>query len=67
MTGVVTFGLGFTVMVNVCAAPKQPFADGMTVMVAIMGDEVKLVAVNDGILPTPLAANPMLVVLFVQL
>jgi hypothetical protein len=40
---------------------------GVTVMVAVTGTVVKLVAVKDGILPVPLAASPMDVVLFVQL
>ena len=36
-------------------------------MVAVTGAVVALVAVKLAILPTPLAANPILVVLFVQL
>lgn len=39
---------------------------GVTVTVAVTGALVKLVAVNEGILPVPLAANPMLVLLLVQ-
>ena len=38
---------------------------GVTTIVAVMGAVVVLVLVKD-ILPVPLAANPMLVVLFVQ-
>ena len=40
---------------------------GVTVTVATTGALVTLVAINDAILPVPLAANPMLVVLLVQL
>ena len=35
-------------------------------IVAVIGDVVALVAVNDGILPEPLAARPIAVLLFVQ-
>jgi hypothetical protein len=36
------------------------------VMVAVIGADVVLVAVNAGIFPDPLAANPIAVLLFVQ-
>jgi hypothetical protein len=62
-----TDGVGFTVIVNVTAVPLQPAADGVTVMVAVIGVAVALVAVNDGILPVPDAARPIAVLLFVQL
>ena len=45
----------------------QPFAVGVTVIVAVTGLDVAFVAVNAAILPVPLAAKPILVVLFVQL
>jgi hypothetical protein len=35
-------------------------------MVAVMGELVALVAVNEGISPDPLAARPMSMLLFVQ-
>jgi len=35
-------------------------------IVAVIGDVVPLVAVNEGILPEPLAARPIAVLLFVQ-
>ena len=54
-------------MVNVIGLPGQPFAEGVTVMVAITGFAVALVAVKDAIFPAPLAASPMDGVLFVQL
>ena len=60
-------GVGLTVMVNVWAAPGQPAADGVTVIVAVTGVLVKLMAVNAGIFPLPEAAKPIDVLLFVQL
>ena len=66
-----TVGVGFTVMVNVCAAPVQVrpalVYEGVTVMVAVTGVVPVLVAVNEAMLPLPLAARPMPVLLFVQL
>ena len=66
-----TVGTGFTVMVNVCDVPVQVMPPlvkvGVTVIVPVTGAVVKLVAVKLLILPVPLAAKPMLVVLFVQL
>lgn len=58
---------GLTVMVKVWAVPKQPFTVGVTVMVAITGLAVPFVAVKAAIVPVPLAAKPMVVLLFVQL
>ena len=40
---------------------------GVTVMVDVTGALVKLVAVNEAILPVPLAANPIDGLLLVQL
>lgn len=62
-----TVGRGFTVIVNVVGAPGQPLAVGVTVMVAVTGAVPALVAVNEPMLPTPLAPKPMDGVLFVQL
>ena len=53
-------------MVKVIGVPVHPFADGVTVIVAVIGDVVALVAVNEGMSPDPLAARPMAVLLFVQ-
>jgi hypothetical protein len=53
-------------MVKVFAVPLQPFIVGVTVTIAVIGEELLLNAVNEGILPVPLAASPMEVVLFVQ-
>ena len=46
--------------------PGQLSAVGVTVIVALIGELVVLVAVNDGTLPEPLAASPMAVLLFVH-
>jgi hypothetical protein len=53
-------------MVKLCGVPAQPFADGVTVIVPAMGDEVLLVPVNDAILPVPADARPMPTLLFVH-
>ena len=53
-------------MVNVIGVPVQPFAVGVTVIVAVIGEVVALVAVNGGILPKPLAVRPIDVLLFVH-
>lgn len=63
-----TVGVGLTVIVKLTGVPVQPEADdGVTVMVAVIGAAVLLVAVKLGILPVPDAARPMAVLLFVQL
>jgi hypothetical protein len=56
-----------TVIVTVLGMPTQPFAVGVTVIIAIIGFEVALTAEKAAILPVPLPARPMLVVLFTQL
>ena len=60
-------GVGFTVMVKLCAAPVQPLAVGVTVMVAVTGVVPVLMAVNDPMFPLPEAGRPMELLLFVQL
>ena len=65
--GSVTDGVGLTVIVNIRGVPLQPFADGVTVIVATTGLPVEFVAVKAAISPVPLAAKPILGVLFVQL
>ena len=66
--GVATaFGIGFTVIINVCGAPGQLLAVGVTVIVPAIGAVPALVAVKVGNeLPEPLAPNPMAVLLFVH-
>ena len=46
--------------------PRHPLTVGVTVMVAVIGEDVRLVAVNPGIFPVPLAPNPIEVLEFVQ-
>ena len=59
-----------TIIVKVLAVPKQvnPLAEnsGVTVIVATTGAVPVFMAAKAAILPTPLAARPMLVLLFVQ-
>ena len=63
-----TVGVGLTVIVNVMLEPVQPLAVvGVTVIVAVTGAAVLLVAMKLGILPCPVAARPILVLLLVQL
>ena len=68
---VFTVGIGLTVIVNVLPVPVQVVPAlvkaGVTVIVAVTGLLVVLVATNAGILPVPLAAKPMELLLFVQL
>ena len=65
--GLVTMGAGSTVMVKETGEPGQPFIVGVTVMVPVVGALVVLVAVKEAIFPLPLAAKPIVVLLFVQL
>ena len=67
MAGVTTVAPGLTVIVNEAGVPLHPLAVGVTVMVAVTGDAPGLLAVNDAMLPVPLAARPMEGVLLVQL
>jgi hypothetical protein len=64
-------GEGFTVIVNVLDVPVHVVGPvvkvGVTVIVAVTAEVLVLMAVNDGMFPVPVAANPMEVVLLVQL
>ena len=53
-------------MVNDVDDPVQPLAVGVTVIVAVIGDVVLLIAVKAAIFPLPFAARPIAVLLFVQ-
>jgi hypothetical protein len=68
LAGSVTCADGLTVIVNVSAGPTQltdPFVKvGVTVIVALIGDVPEFVALNDAILPEPLATSPIAVLLF---
>lgn len=65
-----TTGIGFTVMVNITGVPEQvtpPLVKvGVTVMVAVIGAPVLLVATKL-ILPVPVAPSPMSILLLAQL
>ena len=45
-------------MVNVVGVPVHPLAVGVTVMLAVVGDVVELVAVNGPIFPLPVVPKP---------
>ncbi len=61
-------GVGLTVMVKLCGVPAHPLAEGVTVMVAVTGAVVLLIAVKLAmLLSVPLPARPMVVSEFVQL
>jgi hypothetical protein len=67
----VTTGIGFTVMVKVCALPGQVTLllvnCGVTVTVEVtMAEFEGLMAAKEAIFPVPLAANPIEVSVFVQ-
>ncbi len=70
LAGSFTCPFGFTLIVNVWAVPEhetEPLVNvGVTVMVAVIVVVPELVAVNDGILPVPLAPRPMLVLLLLH-
>jgi hypothetical protein len=53
-------------MVKLEVVPTHVFAVGVTIILAVTGAVVELVAVNEPIEPEPLAARPMDGVLFVQ-
>ena len=54
-----TVGVGLTVIVNDNGVPTQPFAVGVTVIVAMTGTVPTFVAVNGRIGPVPFAASPI--------
>ena len=66
-------GVGFIVIIKVFGVPEQVGVAeielvnfGVTVIVAVMGAVPVFTPVNDGILPVPLAPNPIAVLLLVQ-
>lgn len=67
LAGSTTLGVGLTVMVKLCEGPGHPNAVGVTVIVAVTGTLVVLIAVKAGILPVPPAAKPIEVLLLAQL
>jgi hypothetical protein len=64
---VVTLGIGLAVIVNVLMGPLQALATGVILTVLIIAAFPVFTIVNDGILPVPVAANPMLVMVLLQL
>jgi len=64
---VVTLGIGLAVIVNVLMGPLQALATGVILTVLIIAAFPVFTTVNDGILPVPVAANPMLVMVLLQL
>jgi hypothetical protein len=62
----VEVGTGLIVIVYTSGVPTQPFNVGVIVIVPVIGAVVAFVAVNDGIVPVPLAARPIAVLEFVQ-
>lgn len=63
----VTEGVGLTVIVKVCAGPVQLLAlVGMTVTTEVTATMPVFVAVKEAILPVPLAARPVAVLLLTQ-
>jgi hypothetical protein len=62
-----TVGVGFTVIVKVCAAPAQPEGEvGVTVIKALVAEVPVLAAENDAMLPVPVDASPIVGLLFIQ-
>lgn len=57
--GTITFGPGLILIVNETGIPTHPFAAGVTVILAVTGRAVLLIAIKEGMLPVPLAARPM--------
>ena len=57
---------GLTVIVYVLAVPVHGDMNGVTVIVAVIGELVAFVAVKDDIFPEPDAGIPIAVLLFVQ-
>ena len=68
---VFTCPFGLIVMVNIFEGPVQAVPpllnEGVTVIVAVIGEVPLLIGVNMGILPEPLTGNPIVVLSIVQL
>ena len=68
---VLTIGIGFTVIVKKVDIPVHVIPElvnsGVTVMVAVIGAVVVLVAWKERMSPVPLVARPMEVLVLVQL
>ena len=66
-SGLVTVGVGLTVMVKETGVPGQSLIVGVTCIVPVIVAVPVFVAVNEDIFPVPLAGNPIAVLVFVQL
>lgn len=66
LAGTVTTGMGLTVITYDDAGPVHPLALAVTVIVAVIGDDVVFAAVNAGTLPVPFAGRPIAVLLLVH-
>jgi hypothetical protein len=64
--GVVTTGVGSTITRKFCEVPGQPFAVGVTIIVAVSIIDIVSIAVNDMTLSAPVAISPIVVSLFVH-
>ena len=67
LPGVLTVGVGLTVIVKDVELPVQPSADGVMVIFATELLVPELVAVKEAILPAPLVPSPIDALLFIQL
>jgi len=67
LEGVVTVGVGFTVIVKVWAVPVQPLELAATLKAPWIGELPELVAVKALIFPVPDVAVPIEALLLVQL
>ena len=71
LVGLVNAGVGLTVIVKVCLMPMHPgvpfVITGVTVIIPLIGCRPVLLAVKEGILPVPVEASPIVVLLLVQL
>src|ERR1035437_3398463 len=70
LAGLLTCAVGLTVIVKVLVGPSHVAPSlvkcGVTMIVATTSDVPALIAVNVGIFPLPVAANPMLISLLVH-
>jgi hypothetical protein len=53
-------------MIKISGGPSQPFAEGVTVMVELIGEAVVFTVVKAGIDPVPPEPSPIAVLLFDQ-
>ena len=63
----VSTGAGATVSIKLSGEPMQPAREGVTTISPEIVSVVVFAAMNEGILPVPLAPRPIAVLLFVQL